>query len=220
MLKTSVLEFGLASWSKKYCKLFIPLESVPILEEKNQFNQYERVIDHEFLRGIAQYPVLCLDFILNDTNENDWIALRQLFSTPGVVPFPIFDTRIAVTIQDDNEDSRQDLDDLSYLADLEFESRMQLLFAEWSAYVVSTDMFTAAPAKMIEDLIKQMRNLFAENENLDAMKIGMALSFSLQNKTCYWTLFKSTYTREMKIEFMVKYARRKDVEYNIFSSKK
>ena len=200
MLKTSVLEFGLASWEKKECHLFIPLESIPVMLRKTgeDENNVRRETDHDFLKWLALYPVLMMKVSLEE--ENDWVKLRQMFSCPNVIPFPVFDSKIFIRIEEVeifNVQNSLHLD--NRFLTMDFDYKRKILNTEWKVLVKHSDLVMNAPQDEVENLMHEIRTHFINGNEKEAFKIGLACSFSSRKHESYWRPFKVIMNKERNL---------------------
>ena len=195
LLRTSVQGFGLASWEKRHCALYIPIENIP-----NMFvlPEFTRVVDHPFLQALARDPVLMLKVNLEE--EGDWYSLREIFASPHIVPFPVFDTKINMSILDReniNKDAANSEEDAIQLTMLDFEVKKSLLHAEWSILEKSTDLPLNVPDEFVTETIQEIRELFLSEKILEAQKIALAWSLSTRGNYSIWKPFQDIYQQQL-----------------------
>ena len=110
-----------------------------------------RVLDHPFLNALSTHSVMKIRIDLGTDEESaGWWMLRQIFSSPDIMPIPIFDTRVNESIMPHQEQSEAvasyNMEDIN---DLHFEEKKDLLHSEWSVLQKKTDLQMNVPNDLI-----------------------------------------------------------------------
>ena len=192
LLKTSILGFGLASWQKSHCSLFIPLANLPNLFEEIETivgTTIIRILEHPFLDALSTHSVMKIriDFGADDEESAGWWMLRQIFSSPDIIPIPIFDTRVNESIIPHQEGpAGVESYNIEKINNLLFEEKRDLLHAEWSILQKKTDLEMNVPDDLANDNIKDVRERFLDGKQLEALKIATAWSLSTRLVWSFW----------------------------------